>query len=190
MTLKPTLITAPSGDVIALDQAKLAARVDHAEEDALIASFVAAATRRLDGRNGVLGRCLLAQTWRWPAPGGLCVEHHFDLPDAISVAGISYLDDAGIRQSVDASGFVLEQTVRGSALVWGGVGVMPSVSDRVDIDVSFGFGAPADVPEDIKQAIRMMVAHFYEHREAVGADTMAEMPLGAQAMLQPWVHMS
>ena len=67
----------------------------------------------------------------------------------------------------------------------------PSVNtDRLDaVRIAFdaGYGAADAVPQAIKQAILMIVAHWYEHRETVVVGTGAvDIPLGANALLSPF----
>ena len=57
------LVTAATEPILTLEEAKLHLRVDHDDDDDLIEALVAAVTARLDGRDGILGRCLRAQTW-------------------------------------------------------------------------------------------------------------------------------
>ena len=69
------LETAAETDVVSLDEMKAHIRQDSDVEDAedgAILTFIAAATGKLDGRDGLLGRCLITQTWilkldRFPA---------------------------------------------------------------------------------------------------------------------------
>jgi hypothetical protein len=53
------LVTLPNKSVLTHDEAKAHLRVD----DTLITALIAAATARLDGRDGILGRCLRSETW-------------------------------------------------------------------------------------------------------------------------------
>jgi len=47
-----------------------------------------------------------------------------------------------------------------------------------------GYGAPANVPETLKLAIKMLVSHWYEHREAVSeGPAMNSIPIGVSALL-------
>lgn len=64
------LITAPTADVVTLADMKAYLRVDYDDEDALIAQLIAAAVAYLDGWGGILGRCIMPQTWAFDATAG------------------------------------------------------------------------------------------------------------------------
>jgi hypothetical protein len=53
---------------------------------------------------------------------------------------------------------------------------------RRDLDTEFPDGWPAP----ILQAVRLLVAHWYAHREAVALGQAAKVPFGVDAMLAPW----
>lgn len=59
----PVRIIAPAELPVMLSDAKAHLRVDFDDDDFLIGSMVNAATDYLDGWNGILGRCLVTQTW-------------------------------------------------------------------------------------------------------------------------------
>jgi uncharacterized phiE125 gp8 family phage protein len=53
----------------------------------------------------------------------------------------------------------------------------------IGITVEAGFGAtPAAVPEDLRQAVLLMVAHWYAHR----GDEPQPLPAGIAALLTPF----
>lgn len=57
-------VTAPTVPVIDLDEAKAHLRVLHDDDDLLIQGLIDAAVSWMDGWDGVLGRCIMPQTWR------------------------------------------------------------------------------------------------------------------------------
>lgn len=75
-------LVGPTDDVVPLDDLKEHLRVSHDDEDLLIQGLADAATSWLDGWGGVLGRCIMPQTWRI-APEDLAAG--FRLPDASTV---------------------------------------------------------------------------------------------------------
>ena len=66
-----------------------------------------------------------------------------------------------------------------------GILVLPTRMDGpLDIEVEAGFGTPAEVPTPLRQAVLLLVADAYEHREReVG---FARTSLRIDALLGPW----
>jgi uncharacterized phiE125 gp8 family phage protein len=62
----------------------------------------------------------------------------------------------------------------------------------IEIDVECGYGDTAsDVPEPLRQAIRLLVAHWYENRSIVsGAQTAAVLPVTVAALIAPYRMLS
>ncbi len=58
----------------------------------------------------------------------------------------------------------------------------------IEIDIRAGYGVSSvDVPSPLRQAIMMLVAHWYEHRAAVGHDMAVEtVPYGFEALIAPY----
>ena len=55
----------------------------------------------------------------------------------------------------------------------------------IEVDFIAGYGSTAaSVPADLKVAIRMLIAHWYEQREAVATGTIATtIPLAVESIL-------
>jgi uncharacterized phiE125 gp8 family phage protein len=142
---------------------------------------LAAAVDLLDGPAGILGRCIVTQVWRmelpsWPASLVLPVE-------PVQSVVISYYDAAGVSQTVDAGEYYVTDRPGQAAILywapsWGFPQLQSGASYPVSIDITAGFGAPEETPAAIAQAIRMMVAHWYQSREDAG-----QIPLAASALL-------
>ena len=173
IALVPVRTAAPAILPVSLADAKLHLGYDAADRDAEIAAFVAAAVARLDGWGGVLGRCLVAQTWRQPLsgfPSG--PEIVLPFPDVAS-ATIAYTDTAGSDQTVSAADWSLHETSVGAAIVLDDDASWPSTATRPDavrITFTAGYGAAAsDVPQPIRSAILLMTGDLWRSREAGSA---------------------
>lgn len=192
--LAPVRTAAPANPPVTLVECKAHLRVDHAEDDTLITSHLAAAVARLDGRAGILGRCMVTQTWRqdyecWP-PKGL-----FRLPfcDVLSIVSVKYSDADDAEQTVSPSLYQLHQDDLSSFLWLKSAFTASSLyDDRLDpvrIVFTVGFGDVAAVPEPLKHAIKLMVGDFYENREdtvvGVGLD-VRPLPRGVDALVAPY----
>lgn len=108
--------------------------------------------------------------------------------DLIAVSSLGYLDPNGGSHVLDGGGY---QVIPGT----GGY-VIPSYGtswpssrpqpDSVAIDFTAGYGDTAEsVPSNVKEAILMLVAHFYENREATVTSSIGlkEAPLAVQSLL-------
>ncbi|HVW36055.1 MAG TPA: head-tail connector protein [Pirellulales bacterium] len=108
------------------------------------------------------------------------------LPPVQAVNSITYLDSAGDLQTLAPSQYVVDVTGEPARLTPQYGFVWPITRWQVgSVTVQFtaGYGTAADVPETVKAAIKLLVAHWYEHREAVSDKTMASVPLAVESLL-------
>lgn len=189
--LSPILVTAPAVTPISVAEAKSQCRVDHTDDDTLIGVLVNAVTTYVDGWRGILGRCLVNQTWKINLEEFCDDEILLPFGDLVSVGSVKYYDSSNTQQTVSSSYYSALQSVRGPIIALKSTYTWPVVYDREDaIEVQWtaGFGAAAsNVPDAIRQAMLMHVAHLYDNRSAVTSDLAAmPMPLGAEALLAPY----
>lgn len=183
----PVLVTPPETPVVSLDEAKKHLRVDIDDEDGLITGFVTSAIQYLDGYAGILGRCLMAQEWRQDFD---CYERHLRLPlPASSVTSIVVTNTAGASSTIDEAAYELLADARGSYVRFADSYAGPGdVGTHNGIAVTFAAGAddPELVPQPIHTAILLLVAHWYQNREAASANAITALPLGVDALLAPY----
>lgn len=185
-------LSPPDTDPVTLAEVKLHIHVDHAEEDTRIAGFIGTAVAKLDGRTGLLGRCLIAQSWRlvldrFPA------EIALPLPPCISVDRIAYETAAGAEVDIEADNYRVTGlgTLDGARIRPARGRSWPSTDQPGSVFVEFtaGFGENAfDVPEPLRTAIAMHVGHLYEHRESVvlGSGFITETPHGYEDLIRDY----
>ncbi|HEU4804231.1 MAG TPA: head-tail connector protein [Nitrobacter sp.] len=174
--LAPVLVTPPDITPVSSTDVKAQLHVDHTDDDAMIGALLTAATEHFDRWTGILGRCLVEQTWRQEFA---CFAGCLRLPLApvLSVESITYFDGENAQQTLDASVYVLLADARGPY-----VGLKPdqswpgSYSRRDAISVTFKAGyattpvqgetpAQSTVPEPIKLAIILQVKLNYDPLE-------------------------
>ncbi|MDP2358014.1 MAG: head-tail connector protein [Beijerinckiaceae bacterium] len=179
----PVLVTPPAAPPVSLEEAKAHLRVDHDEENALIEALIAAATAHLDGWTGILGRCLVTQTWRQDLrefPAGGTIRLPFPAPGSVSV---TYYDAANAEQTLAPSAYHVLDDIRGGAIELAASASWPAVYDRPDaVSVTFnaGYGAGNAVPAALKAAIKLMIGDLYMNRETV-AKTGVSVPMSTAA---------
>lgn len=182
-----TLVRLSPPAVLPVSVAELKAqmRVDHSDDDAFIGTLLDAAIDMVDG-TGKLGRAMVTQTWgQWvdQAPGWVPLR----VGPVQELTAVDYHDADGVLQSATLADYevfrdgecTLAKPKTGAA--WPGAQVRP---DAIRITYTAGFGDAADdVPAGLRAALKLIVAHWYEHREAVAADGMAELPMGADQLI-------
>jgi uncharacterized phiE125 gp8 family phage protein len=179
----PILITPPA-ELLSLPEAKVHLRVDHDHEDLLIGGLIAAAVGWMDGWQGVLGRCILAQTWAVQA--GALASMALPFPDVRS-AVVTYLDAAGVSQTVAPADYrVRTVSGHGQLIFADGFAEPPLQAGRDDaVTVTAVYGMHS-APAPLRVAAMMLVAHLYRNREAVGPAGIAEVPMGVSALIAPF----
>lgn len=201
---RPVLVSPAALPPVSLAEAKLHMRVDHNDDDALIAGLIGGATQYLDGWTGVLGACLVEQTWRQDFD---CFDRNLYLPlgPVIDVSSITWRDTAGAASAVSTSVYDLVTDETGRTFVrFAGDFVFPSnLHESRAVAVAYRAGyettqeipaadpgstipARITVPEPLRVAILLMAAHWYSNREAVAQDALAELPIGVDSLIAPY----
>lgn len=166
--MNPVRVTPPVDRVVPLEEMRDHLRVDGAQEDVLIEALQDAAVSHLDGWRGILGRCIMPQGWR--VEYGRAGLHRLPFPDVVEMTA---LDEAGDPV--------------GAELCHDGLGAL------VDLDapaiVTITCALPEDALPAVQAAVKLLVGHWYAHREAVGPTSLAQMPLSVQSLIAPlrWV---
>jgi uncharacterized phiE125 gp8 family phage protein len=184
-------LVAPAAAPVTLSEVKAHCRVDGTDDDALLAALLDVATAHFDGPAGLLGRALLAQTWRLTLPAFPAGPVRLPLPPLASLVAVRVLDGAGAYVAVPATDLV---TVAGGD--WGGDvrpasglswPATPDHPEAVEIEFVAGWSAPAAVPAPLRHAILLLAGHLYEHREPVVTGTIvADLPWSVGALVAPW----
>lgn len=164
------LITPPATNPVSLAEACVFLRREVGEDDARINALIAAATSFLDGANGMLGRCLVSQTWE------LVLDEfssaiRLPLGPVSSVTSVKYLDTAGAEQTVSTDDYSTDLVSDPQWIVLNADSSWPTVMDAVNaVTIRFVAGY-STVPEVIKQAILFLVSAMYSNGGAVPDDT-------------------
>lgn len=178
----PVRTVAPASAPVTLAEAKAHLRVTDTNEDTLIAAMIDAAVSHLDGWHGILGRCIVSQTWRqdvddFPA----CFRLPF--PDVQSVT-VAYSDTSNAAQTFAGANYHLINKPGASQIILASTATWPSVYDRPDavrVTMVCGF---ATVPPALKFAILLHVGAMFENRASESA--VALMPFAYDALVRPF----
>lgn len=93
-----------------------------------------------------------------------------------SISSIQYVDTDGATQTLSGSAYQVDIKSKIPRLIPSfSAGTWPATRDQLNaVTIRFVAGYsddPEDVPEQFKQAIRLLLAHWYENREIVGQVT-------------------
>ena len=185
------LLNGPAVEPLTLAEAKAFLRVEHDDDDNIISALIAGARIHVEAQTR---RALITQSWRlvrdaWPADGRIAVT---PVPLASVTAARVYKDD-GTTQDVDPQAFVVDAAAAPALLAFA-PWALPQPARTVggiEIDIEAGFGdAASDVPEPLRQAIRLLVAHWYENRSLVADHAGAKLPATVTALMAPYQVLS
>jgi uncharacterized phiE125 gp8 family phage protein len=157
---------------------------DDAVQDGRLAGCLRAAMVAIEGRTG---KVLIARefTWavtRWRESGA----------QPLPVAPVSELTEmrlvprTGAPVVVDPARYRLEPDLHKPLILPGGI-VLPSIptGGRIEVDFIAGFGpAWGEVSADLRQAVLMLAAQYYEARD--GQTDRGELPMGVSALIARW----
>lgn len=181
-------VTPPSLEPVSLAEARAHCRVTPDEDDALLAGYILAARQHVEVHTR---RALMQQTWDLTIDDAWPDIITVPRPPLVSVVSVSYLDTTGVLQVLPADQYLVSVGgIEGRISPAYGQS-WPSVRRQLDaITVRFtcGYGTnPGDVPNPLRQAMLLLVGHWYENRETVVLGTIAtELPLSVKALLFPY----
>lgn len=178
--LTPVVITAADSLPVSLEAAKQACRIDHTDEDAFILRLIETARDWIQPPSGFFFRSIAPQTLelrlaRFPSlpvllPGG----------PVTAITQVTYFDEYNTSQTISPSFYFADD----DCIVWTTNMMVPTVYDRPGAARIRYTAGPATPPKNVQHAITMLVAHWYENREAVATVGATQMiPIGAMELL-------
>lgn len=186
MPIAAVPLAPPAIEPVALAEAKAWLRLTTGDEDDLVSALLVAARHAVEHATR---RRLITQGWtlvldRWPVFGPLWLP----LAPMRAVTGFRLFDDTDVSTSLDPRTLRLVGLPERPRILLGQGLPKPGRKEAgIEIDVTLGYGDNAtDVPAPLRQAIRMLVARWYENRAAAAtpADTRT-IPADIAALLAP-----
>lgn len=182
------LVTAPSVEPVSLADAKAHLRVDGTDENSLITALITAARQFVENHCEI---ALVTQTLRMTLPA-FADAIQLERPPVTGITQIEYVSTAGTVVTVLNAGNNLWRLSAGPMrpivtpyfnTSWPDTAAVP---DAVKITYTAGYGAAAtDVPQAIRQAMLLLIGHWYKTREAAG-QALADAPFAVTALLAPY----
>lgn len=191
-----SLITAPAIEPISIEEARQhVRRGDDTSEDALLNAFIAAARHHAEA---VTGRQLIEATYedRRDEICGALIS--IPRPPLRAVLSVKYLDMGGVQQTWSSTLYQIDKP-SGPFAGLGRLAPLPTATwplagsgylNAIVVQFTAGYGTtPEDVPDAIRQAMRLMIGAWFENREDVivgSAPQSLPVPVSAMALLAPY----
>jgi uncharacterized phiE125 gp8 family phage protein len=176
------LVTAPAAEPLSLVDAKRFLRVEHGDDDAIITALVSAARNHVEA---LTRNALMVQTWRlvldrWPDGGRIAPR----IGPLRALTAVRVFGADNEARTIDPEIFVVDVAAGVLAAPAWSLPVPGRSVAGIELDIEVGFGAASEVPQTLLQAIRMLVAHWYENRGLIAiGSSVAMMPASVNAMI-------
>lgn len=182
------MTAAPAVEPVTLAETKAHLRVDGTAEDAYLTSLIVTSRLQIEA---ALGLALITQSWRWSIddwPDNGVIELPMRPVQTIDEIEITHL--GGAPSTLSPSYYRLDGQAAPALLAL--TTVVPPHSDApisgIAIEFTAGFGAAAaSVPQPIRHALLLLVAHWYECREPHEDDkSPVGIPAAVSSLLMPY----
>jgi uncharacterized phiE125 gp8 family phage protein len=203
MTLAPVRTSDPAKPVLSINEVKDHLNISTESKDAEVSALIQAATNRLEGYRGSLdGYCLITQTWQqdygmFGTRGYRFLDHASDvlrlpLRPVQAVSSVTYFDGTNASQTLSTDVYGVYTDATGTYLAEKPDQQWPTTytrRDAVTVTFTVGFGDDSsDIPEDLRLAMKQMIAHWFENRETMlvsesGRSAVLPIPMTAEDIL-------
>ena len=182
------VISVPASEPITLSEAKNYLKVEdsYTDDDTLITAIITSVRQYIER---YLSTALITQTieekWDYIDVRNYQVRQNFNLGvnPVQSVTSITYIDTDGDSQTWSASEYVVDTHRQVARIGIKNGYTWPSIQDEINaLTVTYVAGsgdAGSDVPGNILQAMRYLIATYYENR----TDHLATLPTASRVIL-------
>jgi uncharacterized phiE125 gp8 family phage protein len=191
-----TVSVEPTVEPITLAEAKLQLRVDDdiTSDDGLISALITAARQKveIETRRALVTQTQVLKLDQFPSGENPVIE--LPNPPLQSVSAVQYVDQNGDTQTLAASEYIVDTVSEPARITPAYNTFWPLTRAQINaVTVTFvcgyasGSGSPTDyaanVPQALKAAIKLLVGHWYENREAVAAANLKPLPMAVDSLV-------
>lgn len=174
---RATVVTAPTVEPVTLAEAKKQLEIsqsDTAHDDQLTLLIQAAREQWEHDTDS----CCLTQTLSVTLEEWEDDEIYLPKRPVQSITSITYYDTANTQQTLSTSVYSLDAACRAVRLKY--MQIWPPIVDRWDaVTVTYvaGYTSTTTVPAIVKQAILLLVGHYFENRDQLLSESMQSLPV-------------
>ena len=182
--MKLFLKTPPAIEPISLDEAKQHLRISDTTEDAYILNLIKIAREWCEVYQS---RSYITQTWQltldaWPQERYIVLPR----PPVQSVVSVKYTDKDGIEHTF--SDYLVDSSYYRSRIVlkddasWPSDALLPTPAIAIEYTAGYG-NISSNIPLLARQAILLLVGHWYENREATASEANKQIEFAVTSLL-------
>lgn len=182
------VVEPPEHEPLTLEEAKAQCRVDTMADDTLLIGLIGAARNWCEKASwrAFVTRKLALWLDAWPSEGWLVLPY----PPLQTVDSVEYYDSGDTKFTLNKSKYIVDVVSQPGRVVlrtyetWPITYPVLRAANGICVTYDAGYGLAADVPQHLKQAMLLLVGHWYENREdsVVGAVNRS-IEMGVQALL-------
>lgn len=153
---------------------------DDGSQDSVLEFCLRAAMAAIEAR---IGKALIARPFRWKLTRWRAVgTQGLPVAPVTQVVSVTIIDGTGVEKTVDPGRYWLEADATRPRLRGTG-DVLPAIPEEghAELVLEAGFGAWEAIPADIRQAVLMLAASYYEDRSGSGG-----MPFAVLSLLEKY----
>jgi uncharacterized phiE125 gp8 family phage protein len=198
--MKTVVVTSATGEPITLEDVKSQLRLElgQTNEDEFLEGLITAARQHVEN---ITGRKLMPQTWTvyydaWPSGKDNYDTIEIPYPPLRSIpsTGLVYTDSTSGSTTLSSTAWAADTVSEPGRLVLDYNDDWPTVTlhnnNPIAIEFNCGYSTAATIPGTIKQAVKMLIGHYYENRESVTGTPsgmkIEETPWAVKTLLAPY----
>ena len=165
----------PSTSPISIAEVKSNSNIFHNDDDVLIQGYIDAAVEYVEKYCGI---ALIERA------GNIYIDCFTDviyspIHPLKDVSAINYIDQNGVTQTVNSSIYKVDYKSNPSKISLKANQSWPDTANELNaviIESEIGYGNASEVPNAIKQALLLIVDHWYEHRSIISELSLNLIP--------------
>lgn len=175
----------PAQEPVSLLEAKNFMRLDSAQDDVLVSTLITAARIHIET---TIGKVLISESWsyyldKWPKSKTI----YFPLDPIQSIEEVRFHTTDENYTTLSEDDYSTDLVSNHPRLLFNGTNPAGNSKKLNQLEVRFiaGYGdTTEDVPADLKQALLMLAAHWFEQRDPIAfGGSFVEVPRTIQALL-------
>ncbi len=191
-----SLISPSAQEPVLLDDLKQHLRLSSNDDDIALSGLAIAARHALEAR---VGFAFLAQQWRFQVETGKQQNasdqkgyRDIILPvtPVLSIDAVEAVYKDGQREIIFQDDYEVMTGSVGRVKLLAPLPLGIKHFGGIEITFTAGHHSVEDIPAELRHAIRLLTAHFYENRESASEERVFSIPRSIDALLAPYRRLS